>query len=163
MHILIKNKYLIYDNYKVKCALGKRGIGLKRREGDLITPKGTFKIKQIFYRHDRIKKIETSIKKYKINKKMGWCNDTNSKYYNKLVKYPCSFKSENLYRKDSIYDIILVLNYNMNPTRKKRGSAIFLHVSKNNYSDTEGCVAIRKKDLLKLLKKITKTTKVKII
>ena len=94
---------------------------------------------------------------------MGWCNDTNSKYYNKLVKYPCSFKSENLYRKDSIYDIILVLNYNMNPTRKKRGSAIFLHVSKNNYSDTEGCVAIRKKDLLKLLKKITKTTKVKII
>ena len=67
MHILIKNKYLIYDNYKVKCALGKRGIGLKRREGDLITPKGTFKIKQIFYRYDRIKKLETSIKKYKIN------------------------------------------------------------------------------------------------
>ena len=163
MHILIKNKYLIYDNYKVKCALGKRGIGLKRREGDLITPKGTFKIKQIFYRYDRIKKLETSIKKYKINKKMGWCNDTNSKYYNKLVKYPFSFKSENLYRKDNIYDIILVLNYYMSPTKKKKGSAIFLHVSKNNYSDTEGCVAIRKKDLRKLLKKITKTTKVKII
>ena len=94
---------------------------------------------------------------------MGWCNDTNSKYYNKFVKYPFSFKSENLYRKDNIYDIILVLNYNMNPTRKKKGSAIFLHVSKNNYSDTEGCVAIRKRDLRKLLKKITKTTKVKII
>ena len=67
-----------------------------------------------------------------------------------------------MYRKDNIYDIILVLNYNIVQLRKK-GSAIFLHVSKNNYSDTEGCVAIRKKDLRKLLKKITKTTKVKII
>ena len=154
MHILIKNKYLIYDNYKVKCALGKRGIGLKRREGDLITPKGTFKIKQIFYRYDRIKKLETSIKKYKINKKMGWCNDTNSKYYNKLVKYPFSFKSENLYRKDNIYDIILVLNYNMSP--RKRKEVQFFCMFQNNYSDTKGCVAIEKRFTTKKNQKIQK-------
>ena len=130
MHILINKKYLIYKNYKAKCAIGKRGIGNKRKEGDLITPKGNYKIKFILYRKDRVKKIQSKIKKIIIKKNMGWCNDPRSKDYNKIIKLPTSYTFEKLYKKENIYDIILVLNYNMNPITKNIGSAIFIHVAK---------------------------------
>lgn len=130
MHILIKKKNLIFKDYRLKCALGKRGIGEKKKEGDSITPIGLFKIKYIFYRKDRIKNLKTVLKKKIIKKNQGWCNDSRSEKYNKLIKYPFNFNSEKLYRKDNIYDIIMVLNYNMNPIRKKKGSAIFIHIAK---------------------------------
>ena len=163
MHILINRKYLIYKQYKVKCALGKRGIGIKKREGDLITPTGRYKIKYILYREDRIKKIQSKLKKIPIEKNMGWCDDPNSKKYNKLISLPFNFKYEKLFKKENTYDIILVLNYNMNPIRKNKGSAIFIHVAKKNYKKTKGCVAIGKTQLLKLLKKIKINTKAKIV
>tara|TARA_Y200000002_G_C22348337_1_gene523947 strand:+ start:119 stop:619 length:501 start_codon:yes stop_codon:yes gene_type:complete len=162
VHILINKKYLTYNNYKAKCAIGKRGIGNKKKEGDLITPKGQYKIKYILYRKDRIKKIQTKLKKFQIKKNMGWCDDRNSKKYNKLVKLPSNYGYEKLYKKENIYDIILVLNYNMNPILKGRGSAIFIHISKKNYKKTEGCIAIKKIDLLKILKELKINTKVKI-
>ena len=162
MHILINKKYLIYNNYKAKCSIGKRGIGYKRKEGDLITPKGSYRIKYILYRKDRVKRIQTKIKKIIIKKNMGWCDDPNSKMYNKLVKLPSAFSYEKLYRRENIYDIILVLNYNMNPTKKNKGSAIFIHIAKKNYKKTHGCVAIRKNELLKILKILKKITIVKI-
>ena len=162
MHILINKKYLTYEDYKVKCALGKRGIGYKRKEGDSITPKGLFNIKYILYRKDRINKIQSRIKKFKIKKDMGWCDDPRSKHYNKLVKLPFTYRYEKLYRKENIYDIIIVLNYNMNPIIKKKGSAIFIHIAKKNYKKTEGCIAVKKIHLLKILKKLKKNTKVKI-
>ena len=163
MHILINKKYLTYKNYKAKCAIGKRGIGDKRKEGDLITPKGNYKIKYILYRKDRIKKIKSKLKKIIIRKNMGWCDDPHSKQYNKLVKLPYSYSHEKLYKKQNIYDVILVLNYNMNPIIKNKGSAIFIHVAMRNYKKTEGCVALKKKDLLKIIKKLKNNTKVKIV
>ena len=163
MHILIKKKILVYNNYKVKCAIGKRGIGVKKREGDLITPKGSFKIKEILYRADKIKNLKSKLQKKIINKKMGWCDDPRSNKYNKLIKLPFKFGYEKLYRTENIYDLILVLNFNMNPVKKNKGSAIFIHVAKRNYSATKGCVAVKKKDLRMLIKKINKNTKVKII
>ena len=147
-------------NYKAKCAIGKRGIGNKRKEGDLITPKGKYKIKYILYRKDRIKRIQSKIKKIAITKSMGWCDDPKSKDYNKLIKLPTNYKYEELYRKENIYDLILVLNFNMRPTVKKKGSAIFIHIAKKNYKKTEGCVAINKISLLKVIKKLKKNTKV---
>ena len=163
MHILIKNKHFILNDYRLKCSIGKRGIGQKRKEGDYITPKGLFKIKYILYRKDRIKNLKSAIKKLVITKKMAWCDDPRSKQYNKIVKLPIEFGFERLYRKDNIYDIILVLNYNMNPIKKNKGSAIFIHVAKKKYSATKGCVAIKKIELLKILSDIKKNTKVKII
>ena len=160
MHININKKYLIYNDYKVKCALGKRGIGYKKKEGDMITPKGLYKIKLILYRNDRIKNIHSKFKKIAIKKNMGWCNDPKSKKYNKLIKTPFIHNYEKLYRKENVYDIILVLNYNMNPTKKNKGSAIFIHVAKKKYKKTEGCIAINKIHLLKILKKINRNTKV---
>ena len=163
MHILINRKYLTFENYKVKCAIGKRGIAYKKKEGDLITPKGSFKIKFLLFRKDRIKKIQTKLKKIKIKKNMGWCDDPRSIKYNKLVNLPFKYNCEKLYKKENIYDLILVLNYNMTPTRKNKGSAIFIHVARKEYKKTEGCIAIKKNHLLEILKKINKRTKVKIV
>ena len=79
MHITIKNKILIYKDYRIKCAVGKRGIGIKKKEGDLITPKGEYKIQFILYRKDRVKNLKTNIRKLVIDKKYGWCDDPNQK------------------------------------------------------------------------------------
>ena len=162
MHILIKNKYLTYGNYKVKCAVGKRGINRKKKEGDLSTPKGTFQVKKVYYRHDKVKNLKTCFKKIVIRKNMGWCDDPRSNRYNKLIKYPFKYKSEKLFRADNTYDIILVLNFNMNPIKKDKGSAIFIHVAKRKFNPTKGCVAIEKKELRKLLKTLKKNSKIKI-
>ena len=162
MHIKINNKYLTYKNYKAKCALGKRGIGYKRKEGDLITPKGTYKVKYILYRKDRVKKIQTKIKKIAIRKDMGWCDDPKSRDYNKLIKLPYAYSYEKIFRKENNYDIILILNYNMNPVIKNKGSAIFIHIAKKNYKKTEGCIALKKAHLLKIIKRINKNTTIKI-
>ena len=163
MHILIKNKSLTYNNYKVKCALGKRGIGNKKMEGDLITPRGVYKIKGILYRKDKVKNLITKLRKKAISKKMGWCDDSKSKKYNQLIKLPFKFNFEKLYRKDDIYDIIFILNFNTNPVKKNKGSAIFIHIAKKNYSPTKGCIAIKKNDIKKLARKISKKTLVKIL
>jgi len=162
MHIFIKNKKLFLDHYKIKCAIGKRGIGNKKEEGDQITPKGKFKIKTILYRKDRISNFNSRIIKLPIQKNMGWCDDPYSKHYNKLIKFPFKYSAEKLYRKDSTYDIILVLNYNLNPVRKGKGSAIFIHIAKKNYKKTLGCIAVSKKNLKKIIKKINKSTTVNI-
>jgi len=162
MIIVRNNGYLEYKNFKFRCALGKAGVKTKIKEGDNITPKGTYKILNIYYRKDRIKKIKSLINKIKINKNMGWCDDTLSKYYNKQIKLPSKFSHEILYRKDNIYDIVCVINYNINPTLKNKGSAIFLHITKKNYQRTKGCIALKKSHLITLLSIIKKNTKIKI-
>ena len=128
-----------------------------------MTPKGKYKIKYILYRKDRIKKIDSKIKKIAIKKNMGWCNDPKSKNYNRLIKLPSVYNFEKLFKNDNTYDILIVLDYNMNPTIKNKGSAIFIHVAKKNYKKTEGCIALAKNDLLKIIKKLKKNTVVKIV
>jgi L,D-peptidoglycan transpeptidase YkuD (ErfK/YbiS/YcfS/YnhG family) len=93
---------------------------------------------------------------------MGWCDDIKSKSYNKQIRLPSKLSHEILYRKDNIYDIVCVINYNTNPILKNKGSAIFLHIAKKNYQKTKGCVALKKNHLIKLLSSIKKNTKIKI-
>ena len=93
---------------------------------------------------------------------MGWCDDPLSQKYNKLIRLPSKYSFEKLYKKENIYDIILVLNYNMSPTIKNKGSAIFIHVAKRNYNKTEGCIAIKKSYLLKIIKNLKSNVIVKI-
>jgi len=162
MIIVKKSGYLKYKNFKFRCALGKAGIKQKEREGDFITPKGKFKLIKIYYRSDRIKKITSVLKKIKIKKNMGWCDDVSSNYYNKQIKINKKISHEKLHRKDSVYDIIVVLNYNLNPIIKGKGSAIFLHVAKKNYNKTQGCIALKKDELLTLISKIKKDTQIRI-
>ena len=161
MIVINKSGYLKYKNLELKCTLGKAGIGIKKREGDNITPKGTYKILNIYYRKDRIKKISSKLRLIAITKQMGWCDDPDSKYYNKLIKLPTEYSHEKFFRKDNIYDLVLVLNYNMKPIIKNKGSAIFIHVAKKN-KKTAGCIALSKMDLITLIKKIDKKTKIKI-
>ncbi len=162
MIIVKKSGYLKYKNLKFRCALGKGGVKKKIMEGDNITPKGIFKIIKIYYRHDKIKKIKTLIKKIKIKKNMGWCDDPNSRFYNKLINLPTKYSHEKLYRNDNLYDLIVVLSYNTNPIIKNKGSAIFMHVAKKSYRKTKGCIALKKNHLIKIISKIKKNTKIKI-
>ena len=159
MNIKLKKKFLYFDQYKIKCAIGKRGITSKKVEGDYKTPRGTFTFGSIFYRKDRINKIKTSLKKIILKKNMGWCDDTNSKLYNKGIKFPYNYNAEKLWLRENIYDVIIIINYNIKPTIKNMGSAIFLHIAKKNYKSTKGCIAIRKKDMNLLVTKIKKNTK----
>ena len=160
MIIINKSKYLKYKDLKFKCALGKAGIRKKKKEGDNITPKGIYKIIKIYYRDDRIKKISSKFRLIKITKNMGWCDDPKSKKYNQLIKLPNKYSHEKLYKKNNTYDLLLVLDYNMKPIVKNKGSAIFIHVAKRNYKPTAGCIALKKKDLLKLTKIIKLSTKI---
>ena len=145
MIIVKKSGYLKYKNVKFRCALGKGGIKIKKEEGDNITPKGTFKLTKIYYRGDKIKNIATLLKKIKIKKNMGWCDDSRSKFYNMQIKLPNKFGHEKLYRNDNLYDLIVVLNYNTNPIIKYKG-----------------CIALKRGDLIKLISQIGKNTRIKI-
>jgi L,D-peptidoglycan transpeptidase YkuD (ErfK/YbiS/YcfS/YnhG family) len=160
MIIINKSGVLKYKKLKFRCALGKAGVENKKSEGDNITPKGNYKIVTIYYRKDRVKKITSKIKLIQIKKDMGWCDDPRSESYNQLVKLPTNFSCEKLFRKENIYDLIIVLNYNMKPTIKNKGSAIFIHVARKNFSKTAGCIALKKSHLRKLIKEINKKTKI---
>ena len=163
MIIVKESGHLTFKNLKFRCALGKAGIGKKVREGDSITPRGIFKLVKVFYRADKIKNLKTPLKKIRIKKNMGWCDDSKSKFYNKLIRLPSNFGCEKLYRSDRLYDLVVVLNYNLNPIMKNKGSAIFIHVAKKTFKKTEGCIALNKENLINLLSVIRKNTKIKII
>ena len=160
MNIIIKNCLLLYRGYKLKCSIGKMGTTNSKKEGDLSTPKGLFKLGILYYRKDRIKLIKCKIKKKVIKKSMGWCNDTRSKKYNREISFPFRYKSEKLYRSDKVYDIFINIKYNYSPTYKGKGSAIFLHLANKKYKATKGCIAIQKKDFLKILPLVNNNTKI---
>ena len=163
MSIYLKNKdTLQFDEFKFKCSIGLNGLTHNKMEGDKKTPKGVFAIENLYYRSDKIQKPLTKLKCIKITKNMGWCNDVKSKkYYNKLIKIKKNIKHEHLYRKDSKYDLMIPIKYNYLKPKKFKGSCIFLHLT-NNYRPTAGCIALKKKDFLILLKIINKKTKIKI-
>ena len=162
MNIIVKNKNtLILDDFKFKCCVGKRGSTKNKKEGDNKTPKGLFSIGSLLYRKDRYKKPHTKIKKIPIKKNMVWCNDSRNSKYNKLTKISKNFSYEKIFRSDYKYDLIIPINYNSPFAIKNKGSAIFIHLTKN-YKGTAGCIGIKKEDFLILLKLINKKTKIKI-
>ena len=164
MTIIIKNKEtLLFGDFVFKCSIGKNGFKKNKKEGDNATPRGTFGIGDLYYRSDRIEKPITKLNIIKIRKNMGWCDDPKSKLYNKLIKIKKNIKVnyEKLYRKDHKYDLLILIKYNYKKPIKFKGSAIFLHLTKN-YSPTQGCIVLKKKDFLILNKIINKKTKIKI-
>ena len=162
MIIKLKNKdKLIVDDFILKCCIGKLGINNNKKEGDKSTPSGIFQLGNIFYRSDRVAKPFTKLKCIKINKNMGWCNDPLSNFYNKKIKINKKIKHEKLFRKDYKYNYFIVIKYNYLKTIPNKGSAIFIHLTKNYYP-TAGCIGLKEKDLLILLKLINKQTKINI-
>ena len=163
MTIFLKNKHTLkVDDFYFKCCIGKNSISKKKKEGDKKTPKGIFNIDHLYYRKDKLEKPETSLKCIEINKSMGWCDDDNYlKKYNKLIKVNKNINYEKLYRKDFKYDLLIPIKYNFENSVIGKGSCIFIHLTKN-YVPTAGCIALKKKDFLILLKLINKKTKIKI-
>ena len=164
MIIFVKNKHTLQiDEFKFRCCIGKRGSTKNKKEGDEKTPKGKFKIENLYFRKDRNNKPATLLKCVEIKKNMGWCDDINfPKKYNKLIKIERKIKHEKLHRKDNKYDLLIPIKYNFKKTITGKGSCIFIHLTKN-YKPTAGCIALKKKDFLIMLKLIKKKTIIKII
>ena len=111
MNIKIRKHVLLYKGYKLKCSIGKSGIKSSKKEGDLATPKGTFKLGRLYYRKNRIKLPKCKIKKKIIKKNMGWCDDSKSNKYNKEINFPFKYGAEKLYRKNKSYDLFIEIKY----------------------------------------------------
>ena len=162
MTIIIKNKEtLIFGDFNFKCCIGKNGSSSNKIEGDKKTPKGLFSLGNLYYRKDRNIKPTTKLNVISINKRMGWCNDIKNKNYNRLIKIKKKIKYEKMFRKDYKYDYIIPISYNSKNTKIGKGSAIFIHLTKN-YKKTAGCIALNKNDFLILIKLINQKTKIKI-
>ena len=163
MTIFVKNKHTLQiDEFIFKCCIGKKGSTKNKKEGDKKTPIGVFKIENLYYRKDRKHKPSTQLKCIEIKKNMGWCNDINfPKKYNKIIKIEKKIKYEKLKRKDYKYDFIIPIKYNFNKPITGLGSCIFIHLTKD-YKPTAGCIALKEKDFLIMLKLIKKNSKIKI-
>ena len=160
MLLKIKNKdTLIIDDFEFRCCIGRNGIKKGKQEGDGCTPKGTFKIGSIYWRRDRVPKLNCKLKSKVITKNMGWCNDKDSKLYNKQINLNNKINSEKLFRKDHKYNYFIEILYNREKIVKNKGSAIFLHLTKN-YRPTAGCIAIKQKDFVIICKLINKNSKI---
>ena len=162
MNITLKNKYTLkIDDFKFKCCVGKNGLKKNKTEGYKCTPKGTFKLGKLYYRKDRVKKPITSLKVKKIKRNIGWCNDSKNKFYNQEIKINKNIKHEKLLRKDYKYNYLIVIKYNTKKIKPNKGSAIFIHLTKN-FKATAGCIALLEKDFLIMAKLINKKTTIKI-
>ena len=163
MTIFIKNKHTLQiDDFIFRCCIGKKGLTINKKEGDKKTPKGNFHIENLYFRKDRLKKPKTFLKCVEIKNNMGWCDDIHDpKKYNKLIKTNNKTKHEKLKRKDHKYDLLIPIKYNFDNPRTGLGSCIFIHLT-NNFKPTGGCIALKKKDFLIMLKLIKKKTKIKI-
>jgi L,D-peptidoglycan transpeptidase YkuD (ErfK/YbiS/YcfS/YnhG family) len=164
MTILVKNKHTLQiDEFQLRCCIGKKGLTKNKKEGDKKTPKGTFEIENLYYRRDRLGKPITSLKCIEIKKDMGWCDDINvPKKYNKRIKIEKKFRYEKLKRKDYKYDLLIPIKYNFKKPISGLGSCIFIHLTKD-YRPTAGCIDLKRKDFLIMLKLIHKNSKIKII
>jgi L,D-peptidoglycan transpeptidase YkuD (ErfK/YbiS/YcfS/YnhG family) len=162
MIIFLKNKHTLQvDDFYFKCCIGQNGLTTKKVEGDNKTPIGLYALGPLYYRKEKFTRLSTKLKKIQIKKNMGWCDDVNSKLYNKPIKTNTQFRHEKLYRNDRKYDLLIPIKYNFIKPKINKGSAIFLHLT-NNYKKTKGCIAIKEKDMLILLRLIDKKTKIKI-
>ena len=163
MTIFVKKKHTLQiDEFKFKCCIGKNGSTKSKKEGDKKSPKGTFEIENLYFRKDRKKKPLTLLKSIEIKKNMGWCNDVRfPKKYNKLIKVEKKIKYEKLKRHDHKYDLLIPIKYNFRKPTTGLGSCIFIHLTKD-YKPTTGCVALKEKDFLIMLKLIKKNSKIKI-
>ena len=152
----------MFDEFEFKCCIGACGFTSDKYEGDKKTPTGLFSLGDLYYRSDKVEKPKTKLKCIKIQKNMGWCNDINSKFYNKEIKIKKKIRYEKLFRNDYKYDYLIPIKYNWLKPKKNKGSAIFIHLTKN-YNPTAGCIALSLKDFLILVKLIKKNTKIRII
>ncbi len=133
------------------CALGRGGITARKREGDGATPMGALKVIWGYYRPGLGAIPSTSLPLFPTSACLGWCDAPRDRNYNRPVRLPYPASHETMRRTDHLYDIVVVLDWNMRPAIRGRGSAIFLHLARPGYQPTEGCIAVSRRTMLRLL------------
>ena len=149
---------LVMGDREYRCALGRSGLTMDKREGDGGTPVGRFPLRAVLYREDRLGQPDSCLPTERILDTDGWCDDPSDPQYNRHVNLPYQASAENLHRQDRLYDIIVILGYNDQPVRPGRGSAIFFHIASPDYKPTEGCVAVSHVDMYEILRQVTPQT-----
>ncbi len=153
---------LVAGKIRIPCALGRTGLKHDKREGDGKSPIGVFHLHRLWWRDDKILHPTCGLKKRRIRKIDGWCDDVNSFHYNKPVQRGSSFSHEEMLRQDHVYDFVIEIGCNMTPIKRGRGSAIFLHLARDNFEPTAGCVAVPPAKIARLLAVIGPKTRIKI-
>jgi len=159
MEIEVRPFELAWGATRVRCALGRAGVGRDKAEGDGKTPAGCFALRRVLYRADRLDRPATGLRVRALRPTDGWCDDPRDAAYNRLVSLPYPARHEKLWRADGLYDVIVVLGYNDDPPAPSLGSAIFLHVAAPDFAPTEGCVAIGREGLLRLLARCDRSSR----
>ena len=146
-----------------RCAVGAGGVREDKVEGDAATPAGKFALRRIYFRNDRMVLPKVRLPARPINEHDGWCDDPRSSTYNRLVHIPNEWSHEKMWRDDGLYDLIVVVGYNDDPPEGEWGSAIFLHVAREDYAPTRGCVAFARDDLVELVTLIGPETRLNVL
>jgi len=152
--------WLTADGRTMPVALGRAGIKANKREGDGGTPKGTFHPLQLWWRADRHPRPATFLPVRPIRPEDGWCEDPQDRHYNKAIRLGQNQGGDRLTRDDHLYDFIVEIDHNTVPRIAGRGSAVFLHLARANFSPTAGCVSMTKSAMLRLLRKMSPRTKI---
>ena len=145
---------LTLGGLRFPCALGRAGCRARKREGDGATPIGQWRMRAVLYRPDRVRRPRTPLPVRAIRPHDGWCDASADRNYNRPVRLPYPASAERLWRADALYDVVVVLDYNERPRVRGRGSAIFMHVARPGYAPTEGCIALARPHLLRLLERL---------
>ncbi len=146
--------WLEFGPFRFRCALGRAGLRARKREGDQATPMGVYRLGEARFRPDRGRRFQTGLVLKTLRRQDGWCDTVGDRNYNRLVRYPYSARAEQMWREDGLYDVVVVSSFNILPRVQGLGSAIFLHVARPGYLPTEGCIALAKADLVRLLSRL---------
>lgn len=148
--------------HRYVCMLGPAGVVREKREGDGATPAGTFPLRAIWYRADRMEQPATVLPLHEIRQHDGWCDAPEDKNYNRPVQLPYPASAERMWRTDGVYDLVIVLGHNDDPVTPGHGSAIFMHIANPEFGPTEGCVALHREDLVTLVNNLTRNSMIEI-
>jgi len=151
-----KSGWLAWGHWRVRCAIGRSGRRAVKREGDGATPLGMFALKHGYYRADRILRPRSALALRALRRDDGWCDAVGDRNYNRPVRHPYAASAEPMWRADGLYDVVVVLDYNLRPRVDRKGSAIFLHCARAGYQPTEGCIAVARGDLVRLLGRLSR-------
>ncbi|MGB9152102.1 MAG: L,D-transpeptidase family protein [Alphaproteobacteria bacterium] len=166
MDLIVKNPHIAaWGGQEFRCAIGRGGLiaAEAKREGDGATPIGTWKMREIIYRADRIQLPTTSLPARAMQPDDGWCEIPEDARYNQLVKHPYATPVDKMWRDDHLYDVVVVLGYNDDPVVAGKGSAIFLHLARPDFSPSAGCVTLSLDDLLRVVRGADKVSAVAVL
>lgn len=154
--------WLVAGHLALPVALGRGGIRANKREGDGGTPRGAFVLRRLWWRADRNPRPRTALPVRRIRPSDGWCEDPNDRRYNRAVDVPRHSAADRLWRADRLYDFIIEISHNTRPRVARRGSAVFIHVAREKFAPTAGCVALEAQTLARLIGRLGPATRIEI-